>query len=161
MLILSEADVQNVLTPAAALAANERSFYEAARGNVLCPPRVALAYGGDGVTLFKPALVPGIVEDDHDTSGGDADALGLKVVSVRPLNAQRSSPLPTVPAVVMLMHADTGLPACLMGATYLTAVRTAAGSALATRLFAAEDAATLTVFGAGMQASAHVHACSM
>jgi ornithine cyclodeaminase/alanine dehydrogenase-like protein (mu-crystallin family) len=39
----------------------------------------------------------------------------------------------------------------MMDATYLTALRTAAGSAVATDIMARKDATTLTVFGAGMQ----------
>mmetsp|Transcript_16361 Transcript_16361/g.18515 ORF Transcript_16361/g.18515 Transcript_16361/m.18515 type:complete len:83 (-) Transcript_16361:52-300(-) len=54
----------------------------------------------------------------------------------------------------------TGLPKCLMNATFLTAIRTAAGSALATSLFARLESSSLLVFGAGLQAEAHVLAIS-
>ncbi|KAL6076884.1 Ornithine cyclodeaminase [Balamuthia mandrillaris] len=82
--------------------------------------------------------------------------LGLKIVSVRPKNAERGQP--TVPATVLLLDEATGLPAAIMQATYLTAIRTAAASGAATRLLAKSDAATLAVFGAGLQAKAHVEA---
>ena len=56
---------------------------------------------------------------------GAAGGLGLKVVSVRADNPGRG--LPSVPAVVLLFDVATGLPAALMNATWLTALRTAAG----------------------------------
>ena len=42
-----------------------------------------------------------------------------------------------------------------MDGTYITAMRTAAGSALATRLLARDDAARMAVLGTGVQARAH------
>jgi ornithine cyclodeaminase len=93
-------------------------------------------------TLFKPALLE--------------EALGVKVVAVRAGNTQLG--LPTVPAVILLSDRLTGYPTALIQATYLTALRTAAGSGVATDLFARRDATVLAVFGAGMQAHAHVEA---
>jgi len=66
--------------------------------------------------------------------------------------------LPTVPAVVLLHDRATGFPTALVQATHLTALRTAAGSAVATDCFARPDAAVLAVFGAGLQADQHVRA---
>jgi ornithine cyclodeaminase len=93
-------------------------------------------------TLFKPALLE--------------EALGVKVVAVRAGNTQLG--LPTVPAVILLSDRLTGYPTALIQATYLTALRTAAGSGVATDLFAQRNATVLAVFGAGMQAHAHVEA---
>lgn len=81
---------------------------------------------------------------------------GSQVVSIRPGNAAKG--MPTVPATIMLFDEVTGMPECVMDATYLTALRTAAGSGIATRLLAPPTASTVVVFGAGMQAEQHVHA---
>lgn len=66
--------------------------------------------------------------------------------------------LPTVPAVILLHDCATGFPTALVQATHLTALRTAAGSAVATDCFARPDAAVLSVFGAGLQADQHARA---
>ncbi len=91
----------------------------------------------EGPTLFMPCYMP------------QSTALGLKVVSVRAQNFARG--LPGVPSVVLLFNDATGMPLALLDGTYLTALRTAAGSAAATRLLAAADATQLVVFGAGNQ----------
>jgi ornithine cyclodeaminase len=46
----------------------------------------------------------------------------------------------------------------LLDGTYLTTVRTAAGSALSAQLLARPDASTLAIIGTGEQARAHAHA---
>jgi alanine dehydrogenase len=65
-------------------------------------------------TLFMPAHL-------HSPS-----AMGIKVVGIHPKNSLLS--LPTLPAVVMLSHPDTGVPTGVLNATDMTAFRTAAGS---------------------------------
>ena len=68
----------------------------------------------DGPTLFKPGFL------------SNKGYLGLKVVSVR--NPPSGSSLPAVPGYMLLLDAQTGLAAGLTEATFLTALRTAAGS---------------------------------
>jgi ornithine cyclodeaminase/alanine dehydrogenase-like protein (mu-crystallin family) len=81
-------------------------------------------------------------------------ALGAKIVSVFRDNPARG--LPTVTSVYVLSDYETGAPLALMDGGYLTGIRTAAGSAVATRLLARSDARTLGVFGTGVQARFHV-----
>jgi ornithine cyclodeaminase/alanine dehydrogenase-like protein (mu-crystallin family) len=81
-------------------------------------------------------------------------ALGAKIVSVFRDNPARG--LPTVTSVYVLSDYATGAPQALMDGGYLTGIRTAAGSAVATRLLARQDARTLGVFGTGVQARFHV-----
>ena len=97
-----------------------------------------------GTTLFMPGYLR--------ASG----VLGLKVVSVMPRNPGLD--LPAVPGVTLLLDDQTGMPVALLDAAYLTALRTAAGSGLATDLLASPDARVLTVFGAGAQARHHIAA---
>ena len=78
------------------------------------------------------------------------------MVSVREANPELG--LPSVPATMLMFDAATGLPSALLAATWLTALRTAAGSAVATRALAPEQPEQLVVFGAGMQGDAHVDA---
>ena len=66
--------------------------------------------------------------------------------------------LPTHQGVIVAFDPDTGTPVALMDAIYITAARTAAGSALATRLLARPEAAVLAVLGSGVQARSHARA---
>jgi ornithine cyclodeaminase/alanine dehydrogenase-like protein (mu-crystallin family) len=81
-------------------------------------------------------------------------ALGAKIVSVFRANAARG--LPTVTSIYVLSDYETGAPLAIMDGGYLTAIRTAAGSAVATRELAPAEAHTLGVFGTGVQARFHV-----
>lgn len=144
MLSLSDDDVSSVLSMEEAVEVNRAAFLSLATGDATVPERVVLPVPAhSGSTLFKPAFVPG-------------HGLGLKVVSVRPANA--AAGLPTVPAVVLLVDEATGVPTATVAATYLTALRTAAGSAVATDQLALKGASRLCVFGAGMQGRAHIEA---
>jgi ornithine cyclodeaminase/alanine dehydrogenase-like protein (mu-crystallin family) len=60
--------------------------------------------------------------------------------------------------VIAVFDADTGRPAALLDGTAITAMWTGAGSALATRLLAREDAATIAILGTGVQARSHARA---
>ena len=60
--------------------------------------------------------------------------------------------------MILLNDRDTGFPIALLQATFLTALRTAAGSGVATAHFAKKDASVLAVYGAGLQAQEHIKA---
>jgi ornithine cyclodeaminase len=81
---------------------------------------------------------------------------GIKLVTVTPGNP--AAGLPFVQAVYVLFAPDDQAPEAVIDGTALTALRTAAVSGLATRLLAREDARRLVVFGAGVQAEAHIEA---
>src|SRR5205807_4624569 len=74
--------------------------------------------------------------------------LACKLVTLFPHNTDRE----THEAVICVFDPDNGTPLALMDGTYITATRTAAGSALATRLLAREDARVLALIGTGVQA---------
>jgi ornithine cyclodeaminase len=75
-------------------------------------------------------------------------------VSLFPENRDRH----THQALICVFDPTNGTPVALMDGTYITATRTAAGSALATRLLAREDARVLAILGAGVQARTHADA---
>ena len=97
--------------------------------------------GQEGVLLAMPCAVA-------------PNALGAKIVSVFRGNPSRG--LPTVTSTYLLSDYETGAPLAIMDGGYLTALRTAAGSAVATRYLAQADADSLGVFGTGVQARFHV-----
>lgn len=119
---------------------NKEAFVAVAQERAVVPSRIGLPYKQDW-TLIKPSCLP-------DT------AMGLKIVSVRSDNPTKG--LPTVPATVMLLEPETGLPRALMAATYLTGLRTATGPALSVELCTPTEVDELVIFGAGLQAATHL-----
>lgn len=87
---------------------------------------------------------------------GDPAALGAKVVSVFPGNAD--TPYESHQGVVLLFDTINGRLQAIVDAGAITAIRTAAVSALATRLLAREDAGDLAILGSGTQADMHLAA---
>jgi ornithine cyclodeaminase len=79
--------------------------------------------------------------------------LAAKLLSIFPQNAARG--LPSHQAVVVVFDGATGSPVAVMDGEHITATRTAAGSALATRLLARPEARSLAVLGTGVQARSH------
>lgn len=83
-------------------------------------------------------------------------AVGVKLLSVAPGNP--AAGLPRIQAVYVVMDSSTLTPRLLLDGAALTALRTPALSALAVNRLAVPEARRLTVFGAGPQGEAHVHA---
>lgn len=145
MLILSRADVEAVLDLKALIEALARAMADLSAGVASVPPRIAaLVPEHEGFLGVMPAYLP------------SAKALTTKLVAVFPRNAALG--LETHQAVIAVFDPTTGVPLALMDGAYITAVRTAAGSALATRLLARPDARVLAILGTGVQARVHARA---
>ena len=86
----------------------------------------------------------------------DAAAAGVKLVTVNQDNPARD--LPLINGVYVLFSGETLEPVAIFDAAPLTALRTAAVSALATRFLARTDSYRVVVFGAGVQGRAHIEA---
>ena len=140
MLVLSRADLERILAPLDVIEAMARAFCRYAEGSCAAPLRTATPVGTDGVLLAMPAAF----------SDGPEQGLGTKLVSVYPGNLARGHP--TVYASYLLLDGATGQPLALLEATFLTALRTGATSALAARHLARPDARRVACFGAGVQA---------
>lgn len=176
MRVLSESQVRKCLSIRAAVDANRKALGALRSddgGGALVPTRIGLPYhdNDDGGatscatadwTLFKPAAYypPRTIDGADD----DAVVMGAKCISMRAGNPARG--LPGCPASVVVTDARTGRVDAVVAATYLTAVRTAAGSAAATELLTRRRRRRrrrprgddLVVFGAGLQAEFHVRA---
>ena len=87
------------------------------------------------------------------------DVMGAKLVSVFHRNTARG--LPTHLATIQLFRSTTGEPLATMDGRLITELRTAAVSAVATRLLARPDAHVLAVLGSGVQAHSHVSALQL
>lgn len=141
LLLLTRKQIESILTMAEVISAIEEGFKEHALGTVRMPVRTILScerYKGQMLTM--PAYV-----------GGNIDALGQKTVSVYPNNPTMN--LPTIQAVVQLLDPKTGSPLAIMDGTYMTAMRTGAVSAVATKYLARQNSKIATIFGAGVQSA--------
>lgn len=139
MLFLSRSDVEELLDTDELVEALARAHVELSTGAVSMPPRTAaLVPALDALLGVMPAHVPG-------------QALACKLVTVFPRNRE----LHTHQALIALFDPENGAPLAVMDGAYITATRTAAGSALATRLLAREGARVLALVGTGVQARSH------
>jgi ornithine cyclodeaminase/alanine dehydrogenase-like protein (mu-crystallin family) len=81
---------------------------------------------------------------------------GAKLISVFQENYARG--VPSHQGLVILFDPESGAPVCLVDAGEITAIRTAAASAVATDALARKDARRLTILGYGEQAATHARA---
>ena len=145
VLVLSGRDVEAVLDLDRLVDAVAAAMDDLSHGRASMPSRVAASVPDRRAILAAmPAFLPSM------------RSLTTKLVSLFPENTGR----PTHQAVICCFDAQTGTPAAVMDGTYVTAARTAAGSALATRLLARAGSSVVTVIGTGVQARAHAHALS-
>jgi ornithine cyclodeaminase len=151
-LILSHDDVREALTPAACLEAMAEVLAARARGEAYMPLRsVMRAPGAAGLMGLMPAW-----RGDGGSESGAAATFALKAVCLMPGNPARG--LDAHQGVVALFDGETGKPTAILDASAITAIRTAAVTALATRMLARGDARILAIVGAGVQAAAHIEA---
>lgn len=119
---------------------------------------IAVSEGQAEVPLRSVMKMPGDI-GMMGTMGGylaEPECYGIKVVSLSPRNVgtEYSSHL----GIVLLFETAHGRPVAMIDAAEITAIRTAAASALATDLLARDDAGDLAILGAGEQARTHLEA---
>ena len=117
-----------------------------ARGEVYQPLR----------TIIRPPEARGLLGLMPAFRAGERGAFGMKAICVFPENPAKGKDAHQ--GAVMLFSRETGEMLALMNASEITAIRTAAASAVATRLLAREDAQQLAIIGAGVQARTHLTA---
>jgi alanine dehydrogenase len=152
MRIVSADDIANVLTYGALVDALAEAF----RSEIGLPVRhhhTIPQPGRDATLLLMPAwAVAGRAEGDR--------YLGCKLVTIFPDNVQQNRP--SLYGEYLLMSGETGEPLALIDGRALTAWRTAAASALASRFLSREDSSHLVMIGAGTLAPHLVRAhCSV
>jgi len=149
VLILSHRDVLAALPPEACAEAMAAVLTEHARGGTYMPLR-SVMMPPDAAGFM--GLMPGW----RGRRGADAAAFALKTVCIMPGNPARG--LDAHQGLVTLFDGESGMPTAILDASAITAVRTAAVTAVATGLLARHDARTLAILGAGTQARAHLQA---
>lgn len=143
LLLLDDAAVRRHLSLDALLPAIEKALIDLSAGRVVQPLRTVMELPGPGSLLFvKPALA--------------GNALATKLITQVPENAARG--LPTMIATLLLLDPVTGSPLAVMDATWLTELRTAAVSAVATRALRDRQPKRLAILGSGALARSHAMA---
>ncbi len=139
-MFLDDDAVRRHLSLETLLPAIEQALIDLSAGRVTQPLRTVMELPGPGSLLFvKPALT--------------ANALATKLITQVPGNAARG--LPTMIATLLLLDPATGVPLAVMDATWLTELRTAAVSAVATRALRDKRPKRLAILGSGALARSH------
>ena len=161
MLILSNEEIESLLTVDLALKALERAYLDQANGTAVNRTRSDLYLPGvhqDSVYVFK-SMEGGLVESKVVALRLNSDVIrwqdrGNRVVKEK---------VPAAPGkkwvgLIQLFSAETGEPLAMFPDGVVQRVRVAATSALAAREMARKDASVMAIFGSGWQAGAHVPA---
>jgi alanine dehydrogenase len=136
--LLSESDVERLVSMGDILPAVERVFKEYAEGRTEMPSKIYLDVKGYGDFRAMPSYVPSI------------DTAGIKWVNVHPDNPIKG--IPTVMATILLNDPKTGKLFCVMNGSGLTDLRTGAAGGVAAKYLARKDTSVIGIIGSGHQA---------
>jgi ornithine cyclodeaminase/alanine dehydrogenase len=145
ILYLSEADVRSLdLSIQQIITVLEDMFAEKGAGRVEMPPKPGVHTQPNAFLHAMPAYIP------------KQQAVGIKWVGGYPENAKRG--LPYISGLLILNDAETGLPLAVMDATWITAKRTGAATAVAAKYLARSDSRTVGILGCGVQGRSNLEA---
>jgi ornithine cyclodeaminase len=148
ILVLDNRQIRELLPMTECIELMADALSALARGEVFQPLR----------TIVRPPDARGLLGLMPAYRAGEQGAFGLKAICVFPGNPAIGKDAHQ--GAVMLFSRETGELLALMNASEITAIRTAAVSAVATRMLAREDAEQLGIVGAGVQARTHLAALS-
>jgi ornithine cyclodeaminase len=146
ILVLNHDEVAQLLPMKECIAVMREALIALAAGQVHQPLR----------TIVRPPDAAGVMGLMPSYVGGEQAAYGLKTVCIFPGNPAQGKDAHQ--GAVLLFSAATGELLALMNASAITAIRTAAVSAVATDLLTREEAGDLAIVGAGVQAHTHLKA---
>jgi ornithine cyclodeaminase/alanine dehydrogenase-like protein (mu-crystallin family) len=144
-LFLDEGQVRQHLRMAELIPAMKKALVDFSAGKVIQPVRSVITVDPPGGFFgLMPAL---------------AEGLGVKIVTFYSSNTERG--IPTHMATIFLVDPETGAPLAVMDGRLITEMRTAAVSAVATKLLSSPDSDVLAILGSGVQARSHVEALKL
>ena len=149
--LLTEADVQSVLSMDDLIETMSTALARFSTGQVEQPVRPVISVNGDHAFF---ATMPAYAR----AASSGAASLGAKLVTVFGGNHDRG--LPSHLASIVLLDPETGALVALMDGRYITEARTAAVSAVSSRLLARKTSQSLAIIGSGVQAQSHLDALS-
>jgi ornithine cyclodeaminase/alanine dehydrogenase-like protein (mu-crystallin family) len=123
----------------------QQAMIAASNGSIAIPPRLVNSLTDDSALFF---LMP--------ASSLELGVYGAKLIGLHPRNPAKHRPL--IQGFVSLFDHETGEPIAIVEGAIISAIRTAAASGLATQILAREDVTSCGIFGAGVQAVAHIDA---
>jgi alanine dehydrogenase len=144
MLHVTEAGVKRLLPFSEAVEVVREAYVKLARDQAANPPRVLLSVPGGASMFFMPGHVYG------------QGSVAVKVARVNAGNLKVS--LPTVLLTIYAYDAITGVQLAEVEGEWLTAVRTAASTAVATDILASKSVRVLGLIGTGREAVSHIPA---
>lgn len=142
ILYLTEADVQQTLTMAEAVDLAEKGIKADGLGNV------------NGDKFYMDVNDDGFIKPFSGYIAGEEYAF-VKSFSYFPGNPKKYN-RPTTSSQVILIDYETGLPACFMGADWVTGLKTASSTVVTTAYLARPESETVTIFGAGTLGRLHL-----
>jgi len=122
----------------------DQMFAEKGRGEVEMPPKPGIHTQPDAFIHAMPAYIPSL------------KAAGLKWISGYPGNQEKG--LPYITGLLILNDPETGIPLAIMDATWLTAVRTGAATAVAARYLARPESSSAGILACGVQGRSNLQA---
>jgi ornithine cyclodeaminase/alanine dehydrogenase len=145
VLYLSRADVEAVGLPMPVIIdALDAMFRDKGEGRVEMPPKPGIHTRPDAFIHAMPAWIPGL------------GAAGVKWISGYPENQEKG--LPYITGLLILNDPDTGVPTAVLDATWITAQRTGAATAVAARYLARPDSASAGILACGVQGRSNLEA---
>ena len=145
MLVLSEQQVQSLIDIDELIDALAQAHVQYSTGKTVMPVRLVVPLPQ---IQGRITSMPGFLTEDK--------ALGMKVVTYFQDNPKNN--LPAILATIMLFSAETGKIIATMDGSYITAIRTACASAMATKALANPQNGVLGILGASVQARTHIQA---
>lgn len=145
VLYLSRADVENVNLPMKEIIdLLEKAFLEKGNGKVEMPPKPGIHTMPDAFIHAMPAFIPAM------------RSAGIKWVSGYPENYKRG--LPYISGLLILNDVETGIPYAIMDCIWITAMRTAAASALSAKYLARPESESVGILACGVQGRTNLEA---
>ena len=148
VLVLTASEIKRLLPLGKCIELMSEAFKDLCRGEFLQPLR----------TILRPPNARGVMAMMPTYHSGANPAYGLKAICFFHDNPTLGKDAHQ--GCMLLSSGETGELLSIMNATAITEIRTAAVSALATRILSRSDAAELAIIGSGVQARAHLHALS-
>ncbi len=146
VLVLSDAEVRGLLDMESCIDSMADVLAALQRGELSMPLRF----------IFRPESAATLMGFMPAYRGGGSPVFSLKEIVIAPGNSARGAD--PHQGAVMLHDGETGELRALLNASAITEIRTAAVSAVATRLLARPDSRVVAVIGAGVQGRSHIAA---
>ena len=156
--ILNADTVRRNLPMPDAIRAVRGAYLACSSGRGAAPDRIHIplpnnTHSKHNVALFMPGFIPANTDDPGEPT---AASLVIKTVTVFPGNPSRD--LAMNQGALLVVDSDTGCASALMDTATITAIRTAAGSAVGADLLARPDASSMAMLGTGVLGPTHIEA---